>query len=174
MPEKPPDASEISIPHSVDPNAPSNQPDMNEREYDVRLSDPTTGEQHDMDDITPGEAMPDELHGDPDPAFDYESASETWVGERAETEITIERLDTGSSKRFVLKEPDEQATGELISAAMDGDRFAFVSVLVDRPALTSERWRGSLTGRERTLLYDHSYAWVRLGDFVTVANLLDE
>ncbi|WP_330633723.1 hypothetical protein [Halocatena halophila] len=131
---------------------------------DVEFTDPETDE---IVDISPGGETPDDLLDDPDNAIDYESATETWIGESTTVELRIPSLD-GQDKLFLLEEPDIENTYRIIKAVLDGDRFELCAAIVREPTLTEEVWNSKLTGRERNLLYDHTFAWVRVSDFVSV------
>lgn len=130
---------------------------------DVTAVDPETGE---VEDITPGAGTPNALLHDADGEFDYEGATETWVGDPARIELRIDAID-GETKRFLLVEPDDATMDQLIEAVLDGDEHAFCASVVERPTLTHQRWQ-SLTGRERKLLFDNAFSWLHFSEFVTI------
>lgn len=132
---------------------------------DVEFVEPGTD---DLVDVSPGGDTPDELLSEPNEEINYEAAAETWIGDQATVELRIDPLDDQEPKRFLLEEPDAEATYRIITAVLDQDRYQLCDAIVQEPALSREMWDTKLTGRERTLLYDHAFAWVRVGDFVSV------
>lgn len=130
----------------------------------VTSHDPETGE---IVDITPGAETPDALYSDPDGDYEYAAEAETWIGEPARVELRITPID-GQAKRFLLVEPGDETMDELIGAMLNGDQRGFCAGVVEEPALTPDRWQSALTGRERKLLFDHAFAWLRFGEFVTM------
>lgn len=135
----------------------------------VEFRDPDTGE---VEDITP-DGSASECYHEVDPAYDYDDASETWVGEPARTELRIETVG-GQAKRYLLVEPDDEGVDACVHAMLTDDERAFCASVVDQPELTAGHWRRGHTGRERKLLFDHCYAWIRFGDFVTMQNIANE
>ena len=139
-----------------------------------------SGDGDDREDLTPGGDLESPLTGDVDPETDYEGATETWIGEPATVELSIETLDGIDVKQFALEEPDNAATmDQIFRGIMNDDRHAVCDALVREPALSDESgepndvWREKLTGRERSLLFDHALAWVRAGDYVDMQAALE-
>lgn len=140
-------------------------------EENVEFVDPDTGER---EDVTPGEAVPSDLYFPVDEDYDYEEASETWIGEGARTELRIENVDGSQVKRFLLTEPGDEEVTQCIHAVLTDREYPFCEAIVEEPELTKDRWIGRLTGKERKLLYDHCFAWVDFGEFVTMQQVIDE
>ncbi|WP_114576714.1 hypothetical protein [Saliphagus sp. LR7] len=134
-----------------------------------------SGDGDHREDLSPGGETASDLFGDVDDAIDYEGAAETWIGEPATTELTIETVGGYQAKRFVLAEPDDEETMEqLLVAVLRDDKREFCEAMVDEPTLTDEIWNDRLTERERQLVFDLAFAWGRFGDFESMAQAADE
>ena len=111
------------------------------------------------------------LYHDPDPEFDYSDGVATDMGEPCRAELRLERLDGTDVKRYLLEEPtDDRVMSQAVRAALNQDRLAFVQCVVSR--MTEQRWNEDHTPRERALLYDHTYSWMQMSDFVTISESL--
>lgn len=133
-----------------------------------------SGDGDDREDLTPGEDVESDLFDDPDPETDYEGAAETWIGEPATTEITIETVGGIDVKQFVLREPDSEGSmGRIMQGILAGDQYTVCKEIVDEPQLTPELWENQMTGREQSLLFDHALAWIRIADFVDMQAMLE-
>lgn len=127
------------------------------------------GDGETRDDLTPGEDLETELFSDVEEGTDYEVLAKSWIGEPARTEFRIHPVDGSEPKRFVFTEPDsEDAMDQILLAVIEDDRQRLCATIVDKPDLTAERWKNDLTERERSLLYDHAAAWIRLSDYVDI------
>ena len=116
------------------------------------------------------------LYDTPDPEFDYAQGlgEATHLGERERTEFSLERLDGTAVKRYRFVEPEtDEEMNQLIRAVLVADRYEFCRVIVDEPELTNRVWQDDHTPRERSLLYDHCFAWMRMSDFVSVSESLE-
>jgi hypothetical protein len=132
-----------------------------------------SGDGDDRDDLSPGDAE-SQLFDDVDESHDYEAATETWIGEPATTELSIETVDGIDVKQFVLREPDEQGSmRRIFRGIMEDDRRAVCEEIVDAPTLTDDIWQNRMVERERELLYDHVLAWIRVQDFVDMQAMLE-
>ncbi|ADJ14470.1 hypothetical protein [Halalkalicoccus jeotgali] len=127
------------------------------------------GDGEDREDLGPGEQVDTELFSEVEEDSDYEVIAESWIGEPARTEFRIHPIDGGEPKRFVFAEPDSEETmNQILLAVIEDDRYRLCSAVVDEPELTYDRWANALTERERSLLFDHVAAWVRLSDYVDI------
>lgn len=118
------------------------------------------------------------LYAEPDPDYDYAEAFEpgepTALGTLEKTELRIESLDGATVKRYLLSEPKtDDEMGDLVRAVMRGDRYDFCRLVVAEPELTVRRWEDQHTPRERSMLYDHCFAWMKMSDFVTISETLE-
>lgn len=134
-----------------------------------------SGDGDDREDLSPGADLESELFGDVDPDTDYQTEAESWLGEPATTEISIETIDGIDVKRFILEEPDRQESmTRIFQGVMSDDRYTVCKELVREPDLTGDIWENRMTGREKELLFDHSLAWIRVHDFVDIQAMLEE
>jgi hypothetical protein len=140
-----------------------------------------SGDGDERDDLSPGEDVSSELFDDVDEDYDYEAATETWIGEPATTELAIETVDGIDVKQFVLEEPDDPATMDaMLMAVLQNDKHAFCRELVREPELADSDgspngvWREKLTERERQLVFDLGFVWCRFQDFDTMAHAAQE
>lgn len=117
------------------------------------------------------------LYADPDAAFDYQTGvgEATHLGDLEQTELRLESLSGDRVKRYLLSEPEtDEEMDEIIRAVLQNNRFRFCAAIVSEPELTHAVWEDNHTPRERALLYDHSFAWMRMSDFVTVSETVGE
>lgn len=127
----------------------------------------------DPDDNPIGGRTARELYDEVDETADLNAEARTWLGERTEAQLQIERLDGTQVKRFHLSEPEsEESMMQLIRAVIDNNQYEFCRQVVDEPDLDVDLWESSLTPRERSLLYDHCFSWCRMEEFVTVSETL--
>lgn len=106
---------------------------------------------------------------DVDPEKDYEQVSETWVGEPLRAELTIyppaaEDAETSSDrqpKQFVLEEPDDAETMQQLYADIhNGNTYGVCRAIVSAPTLTRTRWKGDMTGYDRSQLFSQILTWL--------------
>ena len=117
------------------------------------------------------------LYSTPDSGFDYSQGigEATHLGERERTEFTIESLDGSTVKRYLFAEPaTDEDMNQLIRSVMVSDRLQFCQLVVAEPERTNRVWKDDHTARERSMLYDHAFAWMRMSDFVTVSETVGD